>query len=320
MDTNSSIDGTGQKILAHAAAYSACPGCGCDHNHPLGSTAPPIVQMIGGVEFLQDAYIVCECSNCGLLYKTPTPKNQDLSLNYDLAPSNRYSYTQIQPTERVVLRLLTNLQDGACVLDFGCNTGRLLTFLPDHIVKHGFEINEEAAAISAGKGIHMVKAEDWENPIRPMYDAIVLVDVFEHLDSPATLLEKLWRSVKPGGLLILCTGNGDHWACRLDPGRFWYFRLYEHLCMITRRFGDHLAARLEVETTTWTTACHYKDSFRVRLRSHLAHTIFWLHRKSPNWIGAMLECLPPLQTLIRSDCPPTYACCEDHVVVAFRKK
>lgn len=299
---------------------SACPGCNRHEGRIVGSAAPAIVQQLGGAEFIQPEYMVIECATCGLLYKTPIPLATELAANYEIAPLDRYDYAYVQPPEKVVVRLLADLPPGACVLDFGCNTGRLLSMLPATIEKHGFEINEEAAAAASKRGIRLIKAESWLTPKAPLYDAIVLVDVFEHLDAPIDLLEKLWRNLKAGGRLILSTGNGDHWACRLDPGRFWYFRIYEHLCMMTRRFASYLAGRLDAVIEAWVPRCHYADALSVRIRSHTAHTIYWSHRKGPRWWRFILEQIPRVSALINSECPPPYACCQDHIIVSLRKK
>lgn len=41
------------------------------------------------------------------------------------------------------------------------------------------------------------------------FDAVVVIDVHEHLDDPSPLNRELWRVVRPGGRIIVTTPNGD---------------------------------------------------------------------------------------------------------------
>jgi SAM-dependent methyltransferase len=41
------------------------------------------------------------------------------------------------------------------------------------------------------------------------FDAVVVIDVHEHLEDPAQLNRELWRVVRPGGRIIVTTPNGD---------------------------------------------------------------------------------------------------------------
>jgi SAM-dependent methyltransferase len=41
------------------------------------------------------------------------------------------------------------------------------------------------------------------------FDAVVVIDVHEHLEDPAPLNRELWRVVRPGGRIIVTTPNGD---------------------------------------------------------------------------------------------------------------
>lgn len=41
------------------------------------------------------------------------------------------------------------------------------------------------------------------------FDAVVVIDVHEHLADPSTLNRELWRIVRPGGRIIVTTPNGD---------------------------------------------------------------------------------------------------------------
>ncbi len=67
---------------------------------------------------------------------------------------------------------------------------------------------------------------------RGPYDAIVMLDVIEHLPDPATTIAMLSASLKPGGLMTITTGNwssalstltGSRWRLMTPPQHLYFY-------------------------------------------------------------------------------------------------
>src|SRR5262249_23714357 len=150
--------------------------------------------------------------------------------------------------------------NGSAILDFGCSSGRLLAPLTSTHRCFGVEVNEAAAAEAAKKGITMLS--DVADIRAPKFDAIILVDLFEHIGRPLDLLRSLSRRLTDNGMLAIVTGNGDAPACRRDPALFWYFRNLEHLCMLTRKHAELICKQLGLRLGRWIELSHYELSLR----------------------------------------------------------
>jgi SAM-dependent methyltransferase len=231
----------------------------------------------------------------------------------------RWETSAFYPTERYTLEILRRLPAGSRILDFGCSSGRLLAPLCHEYQCYGVELNEAAAATAAGRGIAMIQAADLQTSVREKFDAIALVDVFEHLPHPLELLRELAGRLAPTGVLILVTGNGDAPGCRRDPALFWYFRRIEHLCMLTRKHAGFLGRSLGLQLQDWKELTHYDLSFREKLVQVLQNFFFWEFRCRTLLARTVLQVVPGMNRLKTGSVAPTYTCSKDHVVAVLAK-
>jgi SAM-dependent methyltransferase len=96
------------------------------------------------------------------------------------------------------------LPPGAQVLDAGCGSGRELQDLAAYGTVYGVELDPDAAAYAASRGLGEVrvgKVEElpWD---AEMFDLITCLDVLEHLPEDHRALLELRRVSKPGGWLL----------------------------------------------------------------------------------------------------------------------
>jgi len=96
------------------------------------------------------------------------------------------------------------LPAGAQVLDAGCGSGRELQDLVAYGTVYGVELDPDAAAYAASRGLGEVrvgKVEElpWD---AGMFDLITCLDVLEHLPEDHRALVELRRVSKPGGWLL----------------------------------------------------------------------------------------------------------------------
>lgn len=294
-----------------------CPCCGSIDFRRTGPLAPGFSVMAGHQKFSQGDYVVNECCRCWILFKTPTLERNELQRYYSLADYRKWETAALFPTERAVLKRLRQLVPGSCILDFGCSSGRLLAALGAEYRRFGIEINESAAAEAEAKGLRLLRGSETDAPL--YFDAITLIDVFEHLSEPLLLMQQLSSWLKPGGLLIIVTGNGDHAACRLDPGQFWYFRNVEHLCMLTERTSLFLANQIDALLRVTEEHSHYDTPFAIRSRQRLQNFAFWEFRKQTRLARFVLRLIPYVRRARLWKVAPGFACERDHLLVVFEK-
>ncbi len=303
--------------LVDTKSIDRCPVCGSPDRVATGGMAPALTVSVSGLEFRQPPYHVQECSHCGLLYKDKVLADEALATYYAQLDFKKWEIPGFFPNERAVHGILRQLPANARILDFGCSSGRLLAPLVGDYTCYGVEINAAAAQAAAAKGLQMLPpgALIWAET----FDAIVLMDVFEHLSSPATLLLQLAHHLNNGGILIVGTGNADAAACRLDPGQFWYFRNVEHLCMLSRRCADVMVAGQRLALDDWRVLSHYDTPMQDELVQRVKHTAYWQFRRGSRAAKHLLAQVPWLKRAQHWSVAPAYTCSKDHVIATFRK-
>ncbi len=107
----------------------------------------------------------------------------------------------------LALRLLdrhADLNPNSKILDLGCGTGVVLGELTKRAVSVGFDFSPEALrfctarelqTLVLGDGHHLPFAEN-------SFDAIVSLDVFEHLEFDEMAFAQAFQSLKSGGILV----------------------------------------------------------------------------------------------------------------------
>jgi SAM-dependent methyltransferase len=133
------------------------------------------------------------------------------------------------------------------VLEIGCGRGATGRHLQQRLGCRvtGVELNPQVARAAAGV-LHRVVAGDVEDPavlagLDGGYDAVVALELFEHLVEPEAFLERALELVRPGGRIVLSVPNVGHWSVVEDllAGRWDYLPVgllcYTHYRFFTRR-------------------------------------------------------------------------------------
>ena len=218
-----------------------CPDCGTDRLANLGPL--PSVSFFAGL--VSDRPLpggeLFRCHVCDLRFRWPLLP--DYAALYDNAGVESWSAGSLRHDQRLVMQLLETIPGACKVLDFGCYTG-------------GFLANSTPASIASASRSHKgrqdrpracgcarVTALD-EFPDELTFDAIVSMDVVEHVASPRALLQHLHRRLKPNGRLAFSTGDGSSLLWRLVASRWWYCYFPEHIAFISPRWLRFHAPRL----------------------------------------------------------------------------
>ena len=281
---------------------------------------PPLTTNFSGRDFVQPAYTILDCGECGLLYKTAVMGEEDLTAYYSNADFLKWEIEGLFPTERKVLSILNQLPSQSRILDLGCSSGRLLSRLVKAYQCLGCEMNVAAAQRASERGLEMIPPSEFNNHPPRELDAVVLMDVFEHLTTPTELLNKLISCLKVGGKLIISTGNGDAPACRRDPSQFWYFSNVEHVCMITHRHAQFLCEKFNLQLNTWSQCSHYDTSIAECAKQQIKNFAYWQFHNAPHWKRFALGLIPVLGRAKNWPFAPAITCTADHVVAEFIKR
>lgn len=159
------------------------------------------------------------------------------------------------------------LKDGDTVLDVGCNAGYVGRAAGEklRVVFDGIEGDAAAAALAreayrSVACVDLTSAPPWPGVAGP-YDAVLALDVLEHLPDAVRVLSALAGLLAPGGRLVVSVPNVAHWTVRfgLLLGRFDYVETgildRTHLRFFTREslLAACADAGLVVEETAFTT-------------------------------------------------------------------
>lgn len=116
------------------------------------------------------------------------------------------------------------------LLDVGCSSGALLLVAKENgFDAYGAEPAKQAAATAQGLGFDVFPGF-LQNAGYPdnHFDVITLFEVIEHLFEPTELIKEIQRILKPGGVVLIGTGNGESWTVKLLGGRWEYFDIRSH--------------------------------------------------------------------------------------------
>lgn len=92
------------------------------------------------------------------------------------------------------------------ILDFGCGSGYLVARLAERgFQSFGLDISAEAIEFGRRQGIKNIEAVDSHTINYPdnFFDAILLMDVIEHLEDESWAVKEVERVLAPGGVIII---------------------------------------------------------------------------------------------------------------------
>ncbi|HET8542039.1 MAG TPA: class I SAM-dependent methyltransferase [Anaeromyxobacter sp.] len=178
-------------------------------------------------------------------------------------PDERRGRTLAERRLARIARILARQPRDIALLDVGCSSGAFLRIAASLGYRcEGVEPAPRAARTAARAGLKVFQGvlEDARYP-DASFDAITLFEVIEHLREPVSLLKECRRVLKPGGVLLVGTGNAASWTATSQGAEWEYLHIARHGGHVS--FFNPGSLRLAAERSGF--AVHDLETNAVRL-------------------------------------------------------
>ena len=213
---------------------------------------------------------IFRCLDCRSIFIDPIPNVNELSYYYDHYAranigGNSWPRRNCLP---IILQLAKNIKRGK-VLDIGCGDGSFLDRLPASLEKYGVELSENAYLKAISKGIKCYCAS-WDlAELEPKFDLVIALDFIEHVTDPYKAIKKMGRALKPGGFLVIETGNADSLAAKLLGKKWHYTYIFGHLVTLSPKALIAISKDAKVEPVSLIKGYHSRLTSDLLFRTFL---------------------------------------------------
>lgn len=221
-----------------------CPACATETRHSAA--------------WKKNGCQIWKCEECGLGSATAPgfdPSSYYTKAYFDGRHADGYadyigSKSVVREEFRGIVNSIRAVIPSGKLFEIGSAYGFFLMEAQPHYEVHGVEISEEAATFSRSRGIDVqlgtIRRQTFEQI--GAVDVIVMLDVIEHLEDPASVLQLCADYLRPGGVIVVTTGDfgsrfarisGKHWRLMTSPQHLWYFTPLS-VIKIAERYGLEL--------------------------------------------------------------------------------
>ncbi len=273
---------------------NSVPACRC-----CGSANTAIRGRKSGT-FIRREFEFHQCADCGYMNVEPFSgfgiyddayyrgKGPDPFVDYEAEYRNweqsdrRHEFTDLA---RIAERFLTGSRPATTSpstdrsapvewLDFGCGAGGFLKFLRKRgtvagrpLAITGHDVGSYAKLLKSADGFRILDLDAVAAEPTGRYDVISMIEVIEHLPSPLEPMQLVSRLLKPGGLLLLTTGNLDSPIARRDGLDFRYCVPEIHVSLFNPRCLSALYRRVGLAPH----AVRYQGALRFKILKNLRY-------------------------------------------------
>lgn len=253
-----------------------CPVCGNAENSQLGKLE--VTEYYHGGERIPlppKGIMLSQCRNCGLVFKNTLPSPRFLAEVFGRQAGKVWASDYDFADEAELIRRLMGGRNFD-LLDIGPSNGGLLKAFSDSggrrsaldIVEHpGLE------EWLRGEFIHGLAESEELSWNGKSYDVVSMFDIAEHLYDPERAFSNLRALVKPGGFLVIETGDvQSYWPQKFGVHRWWYASFLEHHIFWSGECLEHIANRHGFRLTDFQQKRH-KQRSTVPLKRDLVTVI-----------------------------------------------
>ena len=297
-----------------------CPDCAGDTNF-VG--AIPATDVFAGrtLERRLPNFELFRCRQCALGFRWPRLLKEELDALYVQGDEATWTATPYSRHDWRIARgwLAAALDEGSSILDVGCFDGGFLEPLVSRFPCHGIEIHPMARKRAEGKGIDIIGSDF--SAISGSFDCITALDVIEHVERPRVFLQDCLAAVRPGGFVLISTGNLDALPFRWIGSRYWYCTIAEHISFVSPAWFAGLDGSLGYGVLRQTTFAHGGTSLPLRVKDTARNIVY---RLTPSVFktlrrlgmgGKDVRTQPEL-----ADHPPGWGSARDHFMVLLVKQ
>jgi 2-polyprenyl-3-methyl-5-hydroxy-6-metoxy-1,4-benzoquinol methylase len=301
----------------------ACPSCGNSRTRFRGEI-PDAVEFAGReLSYTLHGGGLWECITCSLQFRFPSPRREDLNELYRCGAPEAWNTSAEERVDwELARRMLDSVQPHGLerqrLLDVGCWDGRFLASVKGQWELNGIEINPVAARLAAQRGISLVGDDLAQLELQSTsFDAITAFDVIEHVPDPATFVRSCARLLKPGGSLIVATGNTASLPWRILRSRNLYCIWPEHLCFINEKWCKGIAE--QVGLTVSAVQCYRRtDGSALKIAADALKSVAYASfPRLFRWLRS--KGVGNTKHVSKLDYPPLWPTARDHFLVCFRK-
>jgi SAM-dependent methyltransferase len=131
---------------------------------------------------------------------------------------------------RHYIELIRKHSAGATLLDVGCASGHfLLAARGAGFDAQGIDVAPVSTERARSHGFVVWTGDPARIELNETFDVVTLWETIEHLPEPDAVLQQIRKWLKPGGLLMIGTGNNRSLLSRLLGKRWWYLNPPDHV-------------------------------------------------------------------------------------------
>lgn len=302
----------------------SCPSCLSTQIVDLGRINAAYLFAGHALQKLLPGGNLFKCNACHLQFRNPAPPKAKLDELYRTASITHWQY---EPDRRLDWQeartwITTHFSSGK-ILDIGCFDGAFHKYMGQNWEAFGVEINESAREKASAQGVTLLGADLAEiEYLKDLYDVVVAFDVIEHVINPQKLLNQMAALTRPGGAVIVASGDTASNAFKMMKSNYWYCTIPEHMAFVSKAWYLQAAQQADLTLSHTKTYSHERNrTIKLRVHESLSNVLYRFFPaifKTLRRVGLGDKDVSLHKELVHY--PPTWTSAKDHLIAIFTKR